>query len=158
MIEKLQQFLRTTGGRIAGALLFVLALAFLIYSYRGATEGSRFIANSHERAFICTETGKPFHYTIKIGDSLPVTSPHSGKATGYPAEPCFWTADGKIKEEPTLVLLNSWVNKRGQTFCPDCGRLVVLMNPTPVDGATPPPKESEMKMRRQNPELIEVDE
>ena len=101
--------------------------------------------------FICAETGKPFEYTIKRGDTLPVKSPHSGKNTGWEAEKCFWTADGKFKSEPTYVLLNEHSGKPGATFCPDCGRLVVRFNPPPTAGATPPPKESEMKDRKARP-------
>ena len=59
----------------------------------------------------------------------PVKSPHSGKETGYEPERCYWTADGKPKPEPTYVLLNAAVGKPGPTFCQDCKRLVVGLNP-----------------------------
>src|SRR5687768_14071923 len=98
MIEKLQRFLKTAGGRITAAVLFVAAITFAAWSYMGATAGSRFVAGSNDRIFVCAETGKPFYYTIKMGDSIPVMSPHSGKQSGYPAELCYWTPDGGVKQ------------------------------------------------------------
>jgi hypothetical protein len=145
MLKKFQEFLKTTGGRLVAGLLFVLAMGFIAYSFWTASASSRFTASSNDRVFVCSETGKSFHYTIKLGDSIPVQSPYSGKATGYPAELCYWTADGKTKEEPTPVLLNTWIGKKGRTFCPDCGRVVVSYNPAPVAGAKAPPKESEIR-------------
>jgi hypothetical protein len=145
MLEKLQQFLKTTGGRIAAGGLFFAAIALVAYSFRGATEDSRFASFSNDRVYVCAESGKPFPHTVTLGETYPVLSPHSGKKTGYPAEYCYWTADGKAKKEPTPVLLNSMLGKPGRTFCPDCKRLVVVMNPPPVEGAKPPPKESEIK-------------
>ena len=155
MIEKLQQFLKTTGGRIAAIALVVGSLAFAAYSFWTASATSRFVANSNDRIFVCSETGKPFNYTIKLGDSVPVPSPHSGKPTGYPAELCYWTADGKTKPEPTPVLLNSTVGKKGSTYCPDCGRRVVEFNPAAVEGGTPPPKQSDAKPGRDAPRPVD---
>ncbi len=95
------------------------------------------------RTYICTETGKTFQHQDKQGEIYPILSPYSGKNTGVPAEPCFWTADGGAKKEPTWVLLNSLAGKPEPTFCPDCGRLVVGHNPRPRPGAKPPPKREE---------------
>src|SRR5947207_2814894 len=62
--------------------------------------------SSRSSQFVCSETGKAFNYELKEGDSIPVRSPFSGKNTGYPAELCYWTKDGTMKETPTPVLLN----------------------------------------------------
>jgi hypothetical protein len=157
--EKLRNFISGPIGKLV-ALALVFGGMWLGYTgLRDLFGESRLAAGSRERVFMCTETGKPFEYTIKRGDVYPVPSPHSGKNTGYPAEICLWTADGKIKSEPTYVLLNQYANKKGATFCPDCGRLVVPFNPRPSEGDKPPPKESEYKPRRGSsedaPESIE---
>jgi hypothetical protein len=83
----------------------------------------------------------PFQAELVPGTVYPIKAPSGGN--GYPAETCFWTADGKIKDQPTYVLLNSWVHKSGPTFCPDCGRLVVPHNPAPMAGDIPPPTRQE---------------
>jgi len=98
--------------------------------------------------YICTETGKPFRHQIKMGESLPIESPYSGKKTGVPAEACYWNADGTTRKEPVWVLLNQWIHKPGPTFCPDCGRLVVGHNPPPGPGARPPPTSTEYYARK----------
>ena len=59
-----------------------------------------------------------------------------------------WTKDGKIKQDPTPVLLNEYAGKPGPTFCPDCGRRVVAHNPPPVIGAKPPPTKEEYAKRQ----------
>jgi len=137
----LREFFESSKGKsialIAGVVLLVV-LFVVIWSNLGseATEISR------DRMYIDATTGKAFEHTLKAGDVMPVKAP-SGQNTGYPAEPCYWTADGKIKDKPTPVLLNSYVGKPGPTFCPDCGRLVVMHNPPPMVGAKPPPTKAE---------------
>lgn len=84
-----------------------------------------------ETVYVCSETNKPFDYTMEEGEEYPVTSPYSKKKTGYPAEPCYWTRDNKQKSKPTWVILNSRLGKSGDTICPDCGRVVVGHNPRP---------------------------
>lgn len=49
----------------------------------------------------------------------------------YPTERCFYTKDGKVKSEPTYVLVNELIGKEGPTKCPDCGRPVTLRNRSP---------------------------
>ena len=83
--------------------------------------------------FVCTETHKHFEYAMKLGEKWPVPSPYSGKNSGYPAERCYWTRDGKRKSEPTYIILNQNLGKPGDTICPDCGRLVVGHNPPPPE-------------------------
>ena len=151
MSAGVRDFLSGRAGKVVGTAGAVVALIAAVVVARDAFGPPRETRNSNDRMFICAETGKPFEYTIKRGDVFPVKSPHSGKNTGWEAEKCFWTGDGKIKSEPTYVLLNEHVDKPGATFCPDCGRLVVRFNPPPTEGVAPPPKESEIKDRKSRP-------
>jgi len=96
--------------------------------------------------FIDAKTGKPYSIELKEGMPFPAPAP-SGGNTGYPAEKCYWTKDGKEKKDPTYVLLNRFVAKPEPTFCPDCGRLVVGHNPRPGDGVRPPPTQEEYSKR-----------
>ena len=89
------------------------------------------LAISNTRLYICSETLEVFENRVREGETIPVQSPHSGKATGYPVEKCFWTAEGKAKAEPTYVLMNEYVEKEGPTICPDCGRRVNFYNRRP---------------------------
>lgn len=88
-----------------------------------------------------TNPPTPFQGELKPGTSFPIKAPGGGD--GYPAEECYWTADGKVKDKPTYVLLNGWLHKSGPTFCPDCGRLVVPNNPAPEPDQAPPPTRDE---------------
>lgn len=130
----------------AGIAVYVVKQAFF----------PSFVAQERSRIFIDSQTGKSFRHEIEKGESIPVDAPSGGK-TGYPAELCYWTADGQIKSDPTPVLLNSWIGKPGPTFCPDCGRLVVGNNPFPMPGSRPPPTEQEWRSRHAigiGPELL----
>jgi|SRR6266496_1599965 len=147
MIERIRQFLNTGGGRVTAFIAGLLGLAVMVWAVRGNFGESDGAAMSRERVFICSETHKPFNYDLKMGDTIPVYSPHSGKNTGYPAELCYWTKDGKSKDKPTPVLLEEALGKPGPTFCPDCGRLVVGHNPAPTPGAKPPPTKEEYASR-----------
>lgn len=130
--------------RVVGALVFIVIAIGIVYwmiqNFSGKPQSG---FDASQRVFIDSETLKPFNYELKLNDTVPVSSPFSGKKTGYPAEMCYWTKDGTIKEEPTPVLLNEAVGKPGPTFCPDCGRLVTAHNPPPQTGATPPPTRDE---------------
>ena len=142
----LREFFNSKAGKITGSVLGLFALAlfiFMLKNYMGAGEAARL---SSDRMFVDSATGKAFEHRIKPGDVIPVKAP-SGGNTGYPAEACYWTADGKIKQDPTPVLLNSRVGKPGPTFCPECGRLVVMHDPTPVAGK-PPPTKAEYEKRQ----------
>ena len=139
MAGSLRDFLNGTSGRAVAAIVGIVGLVIVVYAVKsnfGATDGA---STSRERIFICSETLKQFNHDLKDGETVPVYSPKSGKKTGYPAELCYWTKDGKVKEEPTAVLINEWAGKTGPTFCPDCGRLVVAHNPAPHPGSKPPP-------------------
>lgn len=92
------------------------------------------MAESHFRTAIDAETGEVVSgFRVQEGESFPWTHPKTGKASLYPAEECFWNADGTAKLKPTYVLLNSYAGKTGKTSCPDCGREVVPHNPMPPD-------------------------
>jgi hypothetical protein len=130
----------------AGGLVAVVAGIWIYKSVFGySTEGE----DSRNRWFVCAETRKPFRAHLEIGESIPVMSPFSHKATGYPAELCYWTKEGTIKSAPDYVLLNRYLNPNDNspTFCPDCGRLVVGHNPAPVAGHAPPPTQEEWMQR-----------
>jgi hypothetical protein len=81
--------------------------------------------------FMCSETSKTFEHAMQPGEHWPVNSPFTTKKTGYPVERCFWTRDGKRKLTPTYVILNENLGKKGDTICPDCGRIVIGHNPPP---------------------------
>lgn len=144
-MTSLREFLDSPAGRWTGigfTAATVLVLLLVLYWSFGDSEA---VASSRDRPFICAQTGRSYSHEVKKGDVMPVYSPHSGENTGYPAELCFWTADGDAKEDPTPVLLNDYVQKPGPTFCPDCNRLVVGHNPRPQPGDAPPPAKNEYK-------------
>ena len=99
---------------------------------------------------MCSETGKSFELSVDANTRVPVRSPYSGKNTGYPAEFCYWTKEGKLKKDPTFVLLNSYQGIKDPTFCPDCGRLVVAQNPPGIPGDMAPPTKTEYRPTGQN--------
>ena len=144
----LRGFLGTRAGKtvaIALGAFGVITILLALSRGLGETEAA---ALSRERVFMCAATGRSFTYELELGDSIPVFSPHSQTHSGYPAELCYWTADGKIADRPTPVLLNTYAGKPGFTFCPDCGRLVVGQNPAPDPALPPPPTEAEVKKRQ----------
>jgi hypothetical protein len=138
------EFLSTRTGKIVGFTVIGVGLLLLIYSGWNLVRDSRVAANSGDRVFVCSEAGKTFEGRLAIGDMTPIDSPHSGKKTGYPAdELCYWTTDGKTKDEPTYILMNRTLHKKGPTVCPDCNRLVVRDNPRPGPESKPPPTREE---------------
>ena len=147
MIAGAREFFRTPAGKGVAVGLVCIGLAACVWSIISNLHDDA-SALSRDRVFICSETGKPFNIELTPGTKIPAPSPYSGKNTGYPAEPCYWTKDGKPKEEPTWVLLNTFAKKPEPTFCPDCGRLVRPLNPPPQPGQRPPPTQEEMKNRR----------
>lgn len=142
----IREFMDTPRGKAVSIGFVIVAVAAMGY-FVWTTLGSSPASFANQRVFIDAATGKPFAYDIRDGDSIPVTAPSGGK-TGYPAERCYWTADGKVKDEPTYVLLQESLGKPGPTFCPDCGRLVRYHNPMAVEGNKPPPTEAELGNRR----------
>jgi hypothetical protein len=145
MLDDLRKFFQSKAGFAIAGVLGAIGLVAIFVAFRatfGETESENFTT---ERLFIDADNGKPFKYEVVKGSTIPAPSPFSGKKTGYPAEMCYWTKDGKVKKDPTPVLLNLYKGSKDPTFCPDCGRLVKPHNPPPVDGATPPPTQQEYK-------------
>lgn len=138
-MARVREFLNTVSGRSVVIAILVVGITVAISNMISTFSSPVSLAS--ERIFICEETGKGFEYTLKEGVMLPVLSPHSGKKTGYPAELCFWTAGGTIKDEPTAVRLPS----PAPVFCPDCKRQVRPYNPKPKAGDNPPPTVDEPK-------------
>jgi hypothetical protein len=145
MLDRLREFFKSPAGMGIAGVLVVIGLVIAISSIRnfGSTEASE---NASNRMFIDSATGKAYPLELKIGMEIPAKAP-SGGMTGWPAEKCYWTKDGKTKTEPTYVLLNVYLGKEDPTFCPDCGRLVVTHNPAPSPGRRPPPTKDEYKKR-----------
>jgi hypothetical protein len=149
----IREFLKTSGGKIAAIALVLIGLVAAFLSLRDNVGPGEAAAMSRDRIFICAETGKPFEYSIRAGDKIPVYSPHSKKNTGYQAELCFWTADGQPKADPTPVLLNQYAGQPGPTFCPDCSRLVTAYNPGAMPGQAPPPTKAQYGKRSPGQEV-----
>jgi hypothetical protein len=141
MIEKLRQFLQSGAGKGVAVGVVAIGLIMAFMSLRGVMTSEAEQASAN-RMFIDAETGKPFRFTLDVDTKIPTRAP-SGKDSGYPAEACFWTKDGKTKTEPTWVLINMWKGSSEPTFCPDCDRLVVGHNPQPAAGVSPPPTKEE---------------
>src|SRR4051812_40733578 len=103
----LREFINTSGGRIAAAALVIIALAAAVFMFRNSFGASSDVAAANDRVFIDATTGKPFSRELRPGMTVPIDAPF-GKKSGYPAEMCWWTKDGKIRKEPYPVLLNMW--------------------------------------------------
>jgi hypothetical protein len=146
MLDRIRQALESTAGKIAAGVLVLVALVAIYISFQSNLGDSTAAQIAANRVFIDATTGKSFTHEMSIGEKVPVKAP-SGGNTGYLGEACFWTADGKTKKQPTWVLLNRYVGKPEPTFCPDCGRLVVGLNPAPVPGEKAPPTAAEHAAR-----------
>jgi hypothetical protein len=142
MANSLRRFFEGTAGQITAIVAIVVGVTVCIWSIR-ANLGSDLVDLSKSRRYVDSRTGQSFVLSISDVTPPPVKSPYTGEKTGYPAEACYWTKDGKIKSDPTYVLLKQYMNLPGPTFCPDCGRLVVPGNPAPLPGQRPPPTEAE---------------
>ncbi len=147
MLAGARKFFESKTGRQVAIGLALVGLATAIYSMMSNLRSEN-VSMSTDRLFICSETGKSFRESIKAGMMIPIHSPYSGKETGYEAELCYWTKDGKIKPDPTPVLRNSHAGKPEPTFCPDCGRMVTALNPAPSEGMLSPPTQAEWAVRR----------
>jgi hypothetical protein len=150
MLNRFQEWLHTAVGRITVVGVLIIALADTGWSmmrYFGPNAAQQY---SNAPLFIDSVTGKTFHYQLKIGDTIPVLSPFTGRNTGYPAAFSYWSKSGRILAHPEPVLLNTWLGKRGPTFAPLSGRLVVADEKPPRPGSTPPPTKAQYEqwMRR----------
>jgi hypothetical protein len=156
MSSNSEGFLNSTPGKIVVAVALLLSFSLAGYMSWRFFRGSDAVIQANDRVYVCSETGKSFHVNLAnlIGKEIPIYSPFSGKNTGYPAELCYWTADGQTKTDPTPVLLNESVGKSGPTFCPDCGRLVVGHNPMPAANVKPPLTRAEWDQRHQQQPVV----
>ena len=96
---------RTSGrrtGELRYALVRLVPSAVLVWAIKGNFGESDAASLARERVFIDSSTMKPFNHDLVEGETIPVKAP-SGNKTGYPAELCYWTKDGKTKTEPTAV-------------------------------------------------------
>jgi hypothetical protein len=146
-VSGIREFLRGTGGRKVTVFVLIIGLGAAGWSIWNNMSADQSTQDANSPIFIDSETGKSFHVKMELGMQIPVKSPDTGNMTGYPAELCYWTKDGQIKDQPTPVLLNSFIGKTGPTFCPDCGRLVVPHNPVPQAGSRPPPTQAQYMAR-----------
>ncbi|HMD55535.1 MAG TPA: hypothetical protein VKJ65_13380 [Phycisphaerae bacterium] len=137
-----QRWLQSSGGKAVTLFLALAAVGLCIWAVKSTIGGST-PGDPNDQTYVDSATNKAFQHRNVPGESVPILAP-SGSNTGYPAEPCYWTADGGTKTDPTWVILNQELGKPGPTFCPDCGRLVVGHNPTPGPGVKPPPTQQEL--------------
>jgi hypothetical protein len=145
----LREFFESGAGKIAAIGVFVVALIVAVFMFRNSFGTSSVVSDANTRVFIDKDTGKPFTVEMRAGMKIPLRAP-SGHDSGYPAELCWWTKDGKIRKDPYPVLLNSVKGRPEPTFCDDCGRLVVGHNPKPATPDTkPPPTKEQYEARRQ---------
>lgn len=114
---------------LAAVIGIVALCVFIVTNFLGGTDAA---TASNTRVMIDAETGELFEkFRVPESGSFPYENKKTGKKTLYPAEPCFWTKDGKAKLKPTWVLLNQHAGKPGPTTCPDCGRPVTPHNKPP---------------------------
>ena len=136
---------------LSGGLGVVVALVLLstaaYLTYRTLYTAEQVPLDPPPIMYICAETLKTFQHTPPVGEMNPIESPYTKKNTAYPAEKCYWTADGRQKLIPTYILLNEHIGVDKATICPDCKRLVTHHNPTPPLG-TPIVDSAEMSSRK----------
>lgn len=114
------------------ALLAIGAGAFLVANQLAGSDN--LAAKTERRTMVDAKTGEVFEdLRLPSGAPIPYTNPNTGEDNLFPAEACFWNADGSAKLEPAWVLLNEFKGEPGPTICPDCGRRVVAHNPMPPD-------------------------
>jgi hypothetical protein len=152
MADSSEGFFRTGPGKVTAYILIATSISVATYFVFQAIRGGQVVAQGNDRIFLDTATNKAFHVRLDdlVGQSIPIKSPYSGTNTGYPAELCYWTADGSVKSDPTPVVLNNLLGKSGPTFCPDCGRLVIGNNPKPGPTSKPPPTQAEWEQRHKS--------
>lgn len=124
-----------------GLLLAVLLLVgggTIFYITVLAGDGVSEIAEDSRTQTLIDADGNVFTVKLSLKSSeKDLVNPKSGK-TGYPAEWCWWTKDGKKRDKPFPVLLNQHKGDNSPTFCPDCDRLVIPHNPQYIEGLPVP--------------------
>jgi hypothetical protein len=138
MTQRLLQFARSRHG--VAAVVLLVSLVTITCAIRALLDDGS-VATTQRITCIDATDGRTFTVRITPGLHFPVRAP-SGNDTGFPAEACYWNADGTTRTEPVYVLLNPYRGVDAPTYCHDCGRLVVVQNPQPVPGLSPPPKKS----------------
>jgi len=147
-MQALREFLASPTGRIVGGVFLVACIGMAVYSAYSTVSADAATLMSTQRMYMDSKTGQPFPHTLTAGDATPIDAPSGGK-TGYPAEACFWTKDGKIKTDPTWVLLEEYTKAATTpTFCPDCTHRVVGLNPQPGLDDKPPQTKEQYEARR----------
>lgn len=142
-MEESESWTQTTTGRLVLALVCVAAVGIAAWEIRSYFHGDT-PGDPNSLTYVDSESGKTFSHENTIGEMVPIVSPFTGNRTGYPGVPCYWTPDGQLKKDPTWLILNQTLGRRGPTFCPFCGRLVRPMQPIPVPGDKPPPTQQEL--------------
>lgn len=143
----IKDFLQHSAGKAVGVIFALGALGLMGWMLLVPDDAANAVSDTQNIWFI-DEDGNAFRQKLEPGASVDVRGPNGKPA--FVAELCYWTKEGKPKDSPTAVLLNRHVNKPEPTFCPDCRRLVLPMNPPAVrEGKvlTPPPTEADYKAR-----------
>ncbi len=134
MVERFRHFFATGYGKIVVIVCVGLLLVWVARSVMFELSPSSPLSGS--AIFIDAKTGKPFDFNPSY-EAIPVLAP-SGERTGYPASMCWWTKDGKKRDEPYPVLMNRYAGKSGATYCPECDRLVEENAVEPLAGDSAP--------------------
>jgi len=118
---------RVKVGVAVGAL--VVALALIIYQF--SSQGPDISSLASGAPALDSETGELFPRFMAPREVAPWLNTDTGKRTIWPAEPCYYLPDGRIKSKPTYVI-PSGIGFTDAKVCPDCGRKVVSRNPRPT--------------------------
>lgn len=116
--------------KVAVAVGLLLVSAVLLIRTLGGDDPA---AASRRRIAIDSLTNEVLEITVGEGSRPPWRNPKTGGDTLYPAEACYWNKDGTAKLKPTYVFVKEYAGIDEDTYCPDCGRLVVPHNPMPPD-------------------------
>jgi hypothetical protein len=134
-------------GKTIAAVVLVISAAIFLYFFVLRGDGVTSLRDEVNSPIFIDEDGKVFRHRIREGEPIDNVLGSTGKKA-FPAEFCWWTKDGKIREsDPIPVLLEQWLKKPGPTFCPDCNRLVTPNNSRPQEGSRPPPTRDQMPRR-----------
>jgi len=134
-----REYLQSRAGKNVAVAVVAVGVLAAIISMWSSFKAPDEIADASAPMFINAQTLQAKR--IKLDPNQPLPS------GWYKAELCYWTKDGKPKDDPTYVILNKNRGKPEPTFCPDCGRLVREHNPPGGVGFRPPPTEQEYKSR-----------